>query len=49
MENRKEAGVERRKRKPASRPILVRSERPGQVASANYTARPHAASIWKEA
>lgn len=50
MENRKDAGAERRKRKPMSRPVLVRSERPGQVAaSANYTARPHASSIWKEA
>lgn len=50
MENRKDNGAERRKRKPASRPVLVRSERPGQVtASANYTARPNGASIWKEA
>ena len=50
MENRKEQGAERRRRKVMSRPVLVRSERPGQVsASANYSIRRHAASIWKEA
>lgn len=49
MENRKETSVERRKRKPMTRPVLVRSERPGQVASVSYAARPHTASIWKEA
>lgn len=50
MENRKENGAERRRRKVTSRPVLVRSERPGQVtASANYTIRRHATSIWKEA
>lgn len=48
MENRKENSIERRKRKVANRPVLVRSERPGQVVSANYTVRPHAISIWKE-
>ena len=50
MENRKENGAERRRRKVMSRPVLVRSERPGQVAaSANYSMRPHTSSIWKEA
>ncbi|MBB1284811.1 hypothetical protein HRH25_10555 [Flavisolibacter sp. BT320] len=50
MENRKENGAERRRRKVMSRPVLVRSERPGQVAaSANYSIRRHSTSIWKEA
>jgi hypothetical protein len=50
MENRKEQGAERRRRKVMSRPVLVRSERPGQVAaSSNYTIRRHSSSIWKEA
>ncbi|HET7896434.1 MAG TPA: hypothetical protein VFL47_02155 [Flavisolibacter sp.] len=50
MENRKENGTERRRRKVMSRPVLVRSERPGQVAvSASYSIRRHATSIWKEA
>lgn len=50
MENRKESSVERRRRKINSRPVLVRSEKPGQVAaSANYSDRRHAHSIWKEA
>jgi hypothetical protein len=50
MENRKEQGAERRKRKVMSRPVLVRSERPGQVsASANYDSRRHSSSIWKAA
>lgn len=50
MENRKEQGAERRKRKVMSRPVLVRSERPGQVAAvANYSIRRHSTSIWKEA
>lgn len=49
MENRKESSVERRRRKVMSRPVLVRSERPGQVASASYSVRNQAASIWKEA
>jgi hypothetical protein len=50
MENRKESGAERRRRKVMSRPVLVRSERPGQVAaSADYVNRRHAASLFKEA
>lgn len=50
MENRKENNAERRKRKAMSRPVLVRSERPGQVAAtANYAVRRQAASIWKDA
>lgn len=49
MENRKEQSAERRRRKVMSRPVLVRSERPGQVASANYSIRRHSTSIWKEA
>jgi len=50
MENRKENGSEKRRRKVMSRPVLVRSERPGQVtASANYSDRRNATSIWKEA
>ena len=49
MENRKDNGAEKRRRKAMSRPVLVRSERPGQVASANYDVRRHANSIWKEA
>ena len=50
MENRKEHGAERRRRKVMSRPVLVRSERPGQVAAvANYSIRGHSPSIWKEA
>ena len=50
MENRKESSAERRKRKVMSRPVLVRSERPGQVAvSANYMSRSNTPPIWKEA
>jgi hypothetical protein len=50
MENRKENGAERRRRKVTNRPVLVRSERPGQVAaSANYTIRRDSTTIWKEA
>jgi hypothetical protein len=50
MENRKENSAERRRRKVMTRPVLVRSERPGQVAaSANYSNRRDAGSIWKEA
>lgn len=50
MENRKEQGAERRRRKVMSRPVLVRSEKPGQVtASANYSGRRSFSSIWKEA
>jgi hypothetical protein len=50
MENRKDQGAERRRRKVVSRPVLVRSERPGQVTtSASYDARRHSNPIWKEA
>lgn len=50
MENRKEQGAERRRRKVTSRPVLVRSEKPGQVAAtANYANRQHSNPIWKEA
>ena len=49
MENRKDQGAERRRRKVMTRPVLVRSERPGQVASASYSVRRHSTSIWKEA
>jgi hypothetical protein len=50
MENRKENGAERRRRKVSSRPVLVRSERPGQVAaSASYADRRNSLSLWKEA
>jgi hypothetical protein len=50
MENRKDQGAERRRRKVMSRPVLVRSERPGQVvAVANYSVRRDGGSIWKEA
>lgn len=50
MENRKEQGSDKRRRKVMSRPVLVRSERPGQVAAvANYSVRRDGGSIWKEA
>jgi hypothetical protein len=50
MENRKEQSADRRKKKVMSRPVLVRSERPGQVAaSANYSDRRQSNSIWREA
>ena len=50
MENRKEQSAERRRRKVMSRPVLVRSERQGQVtAVANYANRQQSATIWKEA
>lgn len=50
MENRKESSAERRRRKVMSRPVLVRSEKPGQVAaSANYSDRRQGNSIWREA
>ena len=49
MENRKEQGSDRRKRKVITRPVLVRSARPGQVAaSADYAYRNQSTSIWKE-
>jgi len=51
MENRKENGGEKRRRKMITRPVLVRSEKPGQVASASYmpqrsSDRP---ALWKAA
>jgi hypothetical protein len=50
MENRKEQGSDKRRRKVMSRPVLVRSERPGQVAAvANYSVRRDGGSIWKDA
>ena len=51
MENRKENGSDKRRRKMIARPVLVRSEKPGQVMSASYmpqrsSDRP---SLWKAA
>lgn len=49
MENRKENSSERRRRKVANRPVLVRSERPGQVAYVYSNDRRNTTSIWKDA
>ncbi|RYZ30969.1 MAG: hypothetical protein EOO10_00825 [Chitinophagaceae bacterium] len=51
MESRKENGGEKKRRKMIARPVLVRSEKPGQVMSASYmpqrsSDRP---SLWKAA
>lgn len=48
MDNRKETN-ERRKRRTVSRPVLVRSERPGQVMSANYVRQRTELPFWKAA
>ncbi len=49
MENRKETMTERRRRKVVSRPVLVRSEKAGQVMSASFDSRRNTYSIWKGA
>jgi predicted metalloprotease len=51
MESRKENCGEKRRRKMISRPVLVRSEKPGQVMSASYMRqRPDSmAPLWKAA
>jgi predicted metalloprotease len=49
MENRKENCGEKRRRKMIARPVLVRSEKPGQVASASYIRQRNSPSLWKAA
>ncbi|WP_172623206.1 hypothetical protein [Flavisolibacter ginsenosidimutans] len=49
MENRKETGAEKRRRKIVARPVLVRSEKPGQVASASYSRERSASPFWRAA
>jgi hypothetical protein len=46
MEMRKE-GMEKRRRKMISRPVLVRSAKPGQALSATYEREQQTAPIWK--
>jgi hypothetical protein len=48
MENRRENQTEKRRRKMVSRPVLVRSEKPGQVVSASYERR-NAITLWRAA
>ncbi|HYD22695.1 MAG TPA: hypothetical protein VEB40_14535 [Flavipsychrobacter sp.] len=45
---RQKENSERRKKRMVSRPVLVRSEKPGQVMSASY-GRQQTHSIWKAA
>lgn len=49
MESRRENNGEKRRRKIISRPVLVRSEKPGQVMSANYVRQRNEPSLWKAA
>lgn len=49
MENRNEMAGEKRKRKITSRPVLVRSEKPGRVASASYGRQHTPLPFWKAA
>ena len=49
MENRKEIGGEKRRRKIVARPVLVRSEKPGKVMSASYGRQHGMTSLWKAA
>ena len=49
MENRKDLNGERRRKKIMNRPVLIRSEKPGQVASASYTRERSSTSFWKAA
>jgi hypothetical protein len=41
--------TEKRRRKINSAPVLVRSVKPGQAISAEYTKATHSTSIWKAA
>ncbi|HEY0040106.1 MAG TPA: hypothetical protein VGB71_05545 [Flavisolibacter sp.] len=49
MESRRENNNEKRRRKIIARPVLVRSERPGQVMSASYIRQRTSPSLWKAA
>jgi hypothetical protein len=49
MESRRENMGERRRRKIVSRPVLVRSVKPGQVMSASYERQRTSPSLWKAA
>lgn len=51
MESRKENGGDKRRRKMITRPVLVRSEKPGQVASASYMPQRSSdkPALWKAA
>jgi hypothetical protein len=49
MESRKENCGEKRRRKVVSRPVLVRSEKPGQVMSASYGRQGAMPSLWRAA
>lgn len=50
MEIQKENTVEKRRRKVMTRPVLVRSEKPGQVPSVSYSKETTSsfAAIWKQ-
>lgn len=49
MEHRNENREERRRRKVVSRPVLVRSGKPGQVMSASYGRDRQTDPLWKAA
>ena len=49
MESRRENNGEKRRRKIISRPVLVRSAKPGQVMSASYERQRNFSPLWKEA
>ena len=49
MEKHIENGGEKRRRKIISRPVLVRSVKPGQAISADYTKATNSTSLWKAA
>ena len=48
MENRRDNN-EKRRRKIIARPVLVRSEKPGQVMSASYIRQRTTPSLWRAA
>ena len=47
MDSKRDNHSEKRKRKTIERPVLVRSEKPGQVASASYAREHHTSPFWK--
>jgi hypothetical protein len=49
MESRKENYGEKRRRKIVARPVLVRSEKPGQVMSASYMRQRNNPTLWRTA
>lgn len=49
MDSKRENSVEKRRRKIISRPVLVRSAKPGQVMSASYDRQRTFPTLWKAA